>query len=221
MIPQLLAILGLAISSNLDTLGVGLAYGTRKYRLPFLSNFVCALIPCLGTCLIMVLGTVVRGVISDQLANVLGAAIIVAAGAVFIIQSIQRNRAAHDDQLPVDDQTKKPHPIPKLYSCLKEMGKILEDYLRVSHDCSESIGLDQALALALTLTLNNLSCGFAAGLVGLNIPLFVGASFIVSLISFWAGIKIGLLYISRWLGGQGDFITGVMLIILGVYEFLT
>jgi putative Mn2+ efflux pump MntP len=83
---HLLTIILLGISSNLDTLGVGIAYGTRKYRLPFLSNLVCALIPSAGTCLMMIIGEALRNVITDPLANVLGAVIVMAAGAVLIVQ---------------------------------------------------------------------------------------------------------------------------------------
>ena len=71
------------------------------------------------------------------------------------------------------------------------------------------------------MTLNNLSCGFAAGLMGLNIYLLVGSSFIISLIFFYAGIKIGLLYIARWFGEKGDLVAGIILILLGIYELLT
>ena len=52
----LLIILSLALSSNLDNIGVGLAYGTRKVRLPFLSNLIVAVITSCGTLITMLLG---------------------------------------------------------------------------------------------------------------------------------------------------------------------
>ena len=91
---QLLTILGLAISSNLDTLGVALAYGARKFRLPLLSNFICALIPCLGTYLTMFIGSTLRRLVSGQLAGALGAGIISASGVVLIFQSLGKSRKA-------------------------------------------------------------------------------------------------------------------------------
>ncbi len=219
---QLLAILGLAVSSNLDTLGVGLAYGTRKFRLPFLSNFVCALIPCIGTYIMMILGAAVRNVISNQLANILGAGIIMAAGAVLIIQYFRRpGMTNQEEEPPVQHLAKKVPPTPAPFSYLKELGKILEDPFRADYDYSGSIEVNEAAVLALALTLNNLSCGFAAGLMGLNIYLLVGFSFIISLLFFYAGIKIGLLYIARWFGEKGDLVAGIMLILLGIYELLT
>ncbi len=219
--PHLLTILGLAVSSNLDTLGVGLAYGTRKFRLPFLSNFVCALIPCIGTYIMMILGAAVRSIISDQLANILGAGIIMAAGAVLIIQYFRRSGMTNREEVPVQHRVEDASPAPASFSFLKKLGRILEDPFMVDYDYSGSIEINEAFVLALALTLNNLSCGFAAGLMGLNISLLVGSSFIISLLLFYAGIKIGLLYIARWFGEKGDLVAGIMLILLGIYELLT
>ena len=102
-VAQLLTILGLAISSNLDTLAVALAYGARKFRLPFVSNFICALIPCVGTYLTMLVGSTLRRFVSAQLAGILGAGIIVAAGAVLINSvswKITENRRGSDRVRP-------------------------------------------------------------------------------------------------------------------------
>ena len=139
---QLLAILGLAVSSNLDTLGVGLAYGTRKFRLPFLSNFVCALIPCIGTYIMMILGAAVRNVISNQLANILGAGIIMAAGAVLIIQYFRRpGMTNQEEEPPVQRLAKKAPPTPAPFSYLKEWEKswrILSGLITITRGASRS-----------------------------------------------------------------------------------
>jgi putative Mn2+ efflux pump MntP len=283
---HLLTILLLGISSNLDTLGVGLAYGTRKFRLPFMSNFICALIPCIGTYLMMTLGGAVRYVISGQLANLLGSGIIMAAGTVLIVQYLRRERSGRNagprpesarqggpgpapspdarpgpvagcrvcarKQVPAPGaQSKRDrnspgrhlaqyHPArqaeipvecrepggaaiaakPPLSSKMRDLGTILDDPFRVDYDYSGSIELKEASVLAFALTLNNLSCGFAAGLIGLNTALTVGTAFAISLIFFYSGIKIGILYIAHWFGERGDLAAGIMLVLLGLYELL-
>jgi putative sporulation protein YtaF len=103
---------------------------------------------------------------------------------------------------------------------MKDLGTILDDPFKADYDYSGSIELKEAMVLALALTLNNLSCGFAAGLMGLNIFLMVGTSFIVSLLFFYTGIKVGLLFIAPWLGDKGDLAAGIILILLGIYELL-
>ncbi|MGD0152743.1 MAG: manganese efflux pump [Thermacetogeniaceae bacterium] len=219
---HLLTIILLGISSNLDTLGVGLAYGTRKYRLLFLSNFICALIPCIGTYLMMILGEAVRYIISAPLANLLGAGIIMAAGVVLIIQYFRRPYTANKIPTVMPGQTTgEAAAQPSLFTNMKDLGRILEDPFKADYDYSGSIEFKEATVLAFALTLNNLSCGFAAGLMGLNIFLTVGAAFIISLLFFYAGIQIGLYFIARWIGEKGDLAAGIILILLGIYELLS
>lgn len=216
---HLLAILALGISSNLDTLGVGLAYGCRKMRLPFLSNLICALIPSIGTYITMMLGEAVRYIVSAPLANILGAAILMAAGVLMIIQSLRRQPPAE--------------PQPGTAPCagvagyqpsrprnMKSFGRLLDNPAQVDYDYSGSIDTREATVLALALTLNNLSCGFAAGLMGLNAILTPTAALVISLIFFAAGIKIGHRFISRWFGEKSDLAAGLLLILIGVYEIL-
>jgi putative sporulation protein YtaF len=217
---HLITILLLSISSNLDTLGVGMAYGSRKYRLPVLSNLICALIPCIGTYLMMTLGSAVRHFISAPFANILGAGIIMLAGVVLIIQHYRRQHPATQIASGAPSRTGNAPGAPSLFSSLKDLGTILDDPFKADYDYSGSIELQEAMVLALALTLNNLSCGFAAGLIGLSSFLMVGTSFIVSLLFFYAGIKVGLLFIAPWLGDKGDLAAGIILILLGIYELL-
>ena len=218
----MLAILGLAISSNLDTLGVALAYGARKFRLPFVSNFICALIPCLGTYLTMFIGSTLRRFVSGQLAGLLGAGVIAAAGAVLIIQSLGKSRKRGEterlDESPYAESSP-PEPQPRF--SLKELGRILKDPLRADYDYSGTIEVKEAFVVAFALTLNNLSAGLAAGLMGLSVLLMVGFSFVISIAFFYAGIGIGLLFIARWFGRWSDLVAGIILILLGIYEVLT
>jgi putative Mn2+ efflux pump MntP len=199
-----------------------------------LSNFICALIPCIGTYLMMTLGAAVRNVISAPFANILGAAIIMAAGVVLIIQYVRRQHPSNKitskapsragdctgSSKPGADSPERVTGAPSLLSSMKDLGTILDDPFKADYDYSGSIEVREAMVLALALTLNNLSCGFAAGLIGLNIYLMVGLSFFVSLLFFYAGIKVGLLVIAPWLGDKGDLAAGIILILLGIYELL-
>lgn len=216
---HLLAILGLGISSNLDTLGVGLAYGCRKMRLPFLSNLICALIPSIGTYIMMMLGEAVRYIVSAPSANILGAVILMAAGALMIIQSYRRRQLV-EPRLTTGQGGVWQAEEPSESRSIKNFGQLLENPVRADSDFSGSIDLREAMVLALALTLNNLSCGFAAGLIGLNVFLTPGAALVISLIFFAAGIKIGYRFISRWFGDKSDLAAGLLLILIGLYEIL-
>ena len=49
-------VLLMAISCNLDNLGIGIAYGTRRVSIPFTSNLLIAVITTIGTFLSVILG---------------------------------------------------------------------------------------------------------------------------------------------------------------------
>jgi putative Mn2+ efflux pump MntP len=44
----------IALSCNLDNVGVGISYGTRRIRLPLITNFYIALLTAFGTWLAMI-----------------------------------------------------------------------------------------------------------------------------------------------------------------------
>ncbi len=218
---HLATILGLAVSSNLDTLGVAVAYGARKFRLTFLPNFICALIPSAGTFVMMIAGSAARRFVSSPLANLLGAGIIAVAGVVLIVQFLVRTGTPGSAERRYDIPAAGSSAAGSRRFSLNELRRVLKDPLRADYDTSGTIEAKEAMVLALALTLNNLSNGFAAGLMGLSIPLMVGSSFVISIILFYAGIWMGLLFIARWLGKWSELAAGILLLFLGIYEMLT
>ena len=77
---HLLTILLLAISCNLDNVGVGIAYAARGIGIPFASNLLIALITAGGTGLCIVFGQRIFQVLLSQGAILLGAALLVGMG---------------------------------------------------------------------------------------------------------------------------------------------
>ena len=93
-----LTILVLALSSNLDNVGVGLAYGTRKVCLPFLSNLIIALITSCGTLITMLMGRDLATLcLKGMLADYLGGGIIVIAGLYVLIQSFRQQSSGEKE----------------------------------------------------------------------------------------------------------------------------
>jgi putative sporulation protein YtaF len=209
-----LTILVLALSSNLDNVGVGLAYGTRKVCLPFLSNLIIALITSCGTLITMLMGKD-RAVLwlKGPLADYLGGGIIVIAGLYVLIQSFQQ-------QTPVEEVRVRSEARGGggFLSRLKELGRMISDPELADRDYSGCIEAGEAVVLGLALTLNNLANGFAAGMLGLSPAMTTGAVFIFSLLTFWIGILLGRRFSSQIWGEWAGHAAGVMLILLGIYE---
>ncbi len=63
---HIISIFLLALSSNLDNVGVGTSYGTRRINIPFGSNLLIAFITTSGTYLSMTLGNVISNFINPN-----------------------------------------------------------------------------------------------------------------------------------------------------------
>jgi putative sporulation protein YtaF len=218
---SLLIILVLALSSNLDNVGVGLAYGTRKICLPFLSNLLIAVITSCGTLITMMLGKeLAASYLSSTLANLLGAGIIIIAGFYVLIQSFWKTAPVVHDSLESASARQHEGVRGGRLHWLRELVRLTRDPVLVDRDYSGCIEIGEALVLGLALTLNNLANGFAAGVLGLNLIITTGAVFAFSLLTFWVGIWFGLRFTARMLGDWASPAAGILLIAIGIYEML-
>lgn len=213
---HIVSILLLALSSNLDNVGVGTAYGVRKIRIPFSSNVVIALITSTGTWLSMLMGKRIGMILNPQLAGYLGASLIIAVG-VWVFSSetgIVRKKRSYD----LIEENDRPdisgmHFLKKIYI-------ILDNPFAADMDFSGHISLREGVLLGFALTLNNLANGVGAGMMRLDIglvTLFVG---IFSIITIWVGIAAGCKE-SYLFGKLAGPVSGLLLILIGIIEFLT
>src|SRR5271169_3576576 len=85
---HLFSILMLAVSSNLDNFGVGIAYGIRKVCIPLSSNLLIAVINTGGTFISMILGEKLYQFMQPAIANFIGSSIFIIAGCLIIIKDI-------------------------------------------------------------------------------------------------------------------------------------
>ena len=77
-----------SLSSNLDNIVVGLAFGIKKIHLDAVSNLTVAVITTTGTVIAMLFGKWLSGYLPDRIGNELGAGIIILLGIYFVIQGI-------------------------------------------------------------------------------------------------------------------------------------
>ena len=213
---HILTILVLALSSNLDNFGVGMAYGTRKIKLSFSSNLLIAVITSACTLVSMALGKDVALIAKNQrVTGAAGAAIIIAVGIYLFFQSFRAPgpRAALPE--PQAHPSESQHNA--FFGWLKQSMRLARDPSVSDWGSSRSIEAAEAAALGIALSLNNVPNGFAAGLIGLSPVLTTIAVFVFSVLTIWLGIWIGLHFMSRLFRNWAPA-AGVMLVLLGVYE---
>jgi putative sporulation protein YtaF len=210
---QILAVFLLALSSNLDNVGVGTSYGTREINIPFGSNLLIAVITTTGTYLSMTAGNVISNFVSPNISSALGALMIGGTGAWVFIREIFPHDSGQDEarQLPETINTNQ--------SFLRKILNILDHPFLADTDFSGHIDMKEGFFLALALTLNNLSNGVGAGLLKLDVALMVAFTAILSIVAIWFGIEFGRYSGVHWFGKYSGRIAGLILICLGIYEY--
>ncbi len=192
----------IGISSNLDNLVVGLAYGIRGKAIPPLSNMVLAGIAFAFTVISALAGSYLRLFLSDTMATVTGAVIILAVG-LFMIVPRRPQSAVEAEQ---DDSA----------ISIKD---VLEHPERADRDNSGDISVKESLLLGVVLALNCLTNSMPAGLWKVNVWVMAGTNALFSYLSVWGGVYIGKRFGHLgWLENKANSISGFLLVLLGFYQ---
>lgn len=193
-----------SLSSNLDNLVIGIAYGVKKIKIGLISNLIIATVTSIGTLISMSVGKFISGFLPTSLTNMLGAVIIMLLGLYFLIQSILKL-------------------IPKSYSnslALKNVDEIMDYAEKSDSDNSGTLNIKEAFVVSLGLMLNNLGTGLAASITGVNVSITVICTFILSIALLMLGKSIGHNVLGSICGKYAPLISGVLLIILGIFELI-
>lgn len=193
-----------SLSSNLDNLVIGIAYGVKKIKIGITPNLIIATVTSIGTLISMSVGKFISGFLPTSLTNMLGAVIIMLLGLYFLIQSILKL-------------------IPKSYSnslALKNVDEIMDYAEKSDSDNSGTLNIKEAFVVSLGLMLNNLGTGLAASITGVNVSITVICTFILSIALLMLGKSIGHNILGSVCGKYAPLISGVLLIILGIFELI-
>ena len=186
--PKLLMLVGFAAASNVDNVGVAVAYGLRGVRIPFSRNLLIAVVTTGATLGAFLFGRAVGEFLSPATANLAAGVLLVILGAAALFAPSCRRLAAAGGAVGPDLGVVGPR---------------------------DAISLREGLALSVTLSLNNLANGAVAGLAGLDLGVLIALVFLFSLATIALGSDAGALVGARWLGRHGGWVSGLLLIGLG------
>ncbi|MCE5222339.1 MAG: manganese efflux pump [Clostridium sp.] len=196
----------LSISSNLNTLKVSLSYGIKKIHLTKFITLLLAIITSMGTFISMYFGKLILHLFQRSLGNIFGAILLSFIGVYFIVEYIrlETKHAGYDTSYYFESSLK--------------YENILEDTNAIDSDKSNHIDIKECLNLSLALLQNNLFTGFAASMTGISISISVFFNFIITIVSVYLGYLNSDIYISKWFNKYSNLVSGIILIILGIYE---
>jgi len=193
-----------SLSSNLDNVAIGIAYGIKKIKIGIIANLIIATVTSTGTFLSMSIGAYISNFLPHSIANGLGAGVIIVLGVYFITQSI----------IKFANNTKSKE------LALKNVTDMIEYAEKSDSDSSGDINMKEALIVAFGLTFNNLGTGIAASITGVSIQFTVISTFILSILTIIFGEAVGTHVLGKFLGKYAPLFSGILLIILGIIEFL-
>ncbi|WHY88459.1 sporulation membrane protein YtaF [Neobacillus novalis] len=205
-----LIILAFAVSSSVDNLGVGITYGIRKIRIGVAANLLIGLICFLMSIAGISFGVWLSKILPGLFPVIIGSFILIIIGIRIILLAVPRKKALHESH-------KEGNPS-------SGMKGILRNPEAADVDNSGEIGWGEAIILGVALSANALTNGLGAGLLGFS-PLAISLTAAIgSIISVWAGVKLGhklaaVRIGSFTLGEFGTIISGIIILIIAITAF--
>lgn len=210
-----LIILGFAVSSSIDNLGVGISYGIRNIRIGLISNLLVAAICFVLSEAGILFGKWLSIIMPGVLPILIGAFLLFIIGLRIILLTAPRHKQLAND----DKRTESVMPTQSITA-------ILENPEIADTDKSGEIGLGEAIILGIALSANALTNGLGAGLLGLS-PLAISlAAAVGSFITVWLGVYLGKKVAdvqigSYTLGEFGTIVSGIILLVIATTTFFS
>nr|WP_307205836.1 MntP/YtaF family protein [Paenibacillus harenae] len=237
---HLAPLLVIAFAVSLDGFGVGVTYGLRRIKIPFVSVFIIACCSGLIIWLSMQVGGWLSGYLSEFAARLIGACVLIVIGGFALFQ-LRRSREEQSMGADSDDRLEGTKAVGAISPSgaaerniasstvlvvmveLKRLGLVIQ-ILRTPQaadvDKSGTISASEAVMLGVALSLDAFGAGLGAAMIGL--PALMTALIIAafSAIFLLGGIRFGF-RCSTWRGMQVlSFLPGLLLIIMGIMKLL-
>ena len=193
-----LAVLLFSASVTCDSLIIGLSYGARKIKIPFISNLIVGIISCFGTMLGMYIGNLFDDFIIGSITQCLGSALLFLFGFYMFYQALYKQIRANSDTKIINDAA-----------------DLAENF---DKDHSKSIDIKEAYMLGLFLCLNNLGLGIGAALTGLNIYITSLTCLILSVLFIEFGCHLTYNFLSKNTVKYAEYISSLIIMLLAIYQ---
>lgn len=185
----------LAISSSIDSFGIGITYGIKNTKISFIGNLVLFAISITTTYLSIFFGNFMQNIFPSVFTNLIGNFILICMGIYICFEALKKGRKS-----------------PNVFN-----NPISSDF-----DNSKIIDSKEALFLAIALSLDSFCIGICGSIIDINLTLFpilvsCFQLFFLSIGSFF-GIHINKFY--KLPQNIWSLISGFLLISIGVLKLL-
>lgn len=197
----LLTVMAIAVASNLDNAGVGIAYGVRNIRISFWANLIIAVISGVFTWLAGFIGDALTRYLPSATTAWIGGIVMILVG-LWVCSEPFRSKRAKDAERKSENV----------------MTRILRDPTAADFDKSQTISLRESCVLGIALALNAFAGGFDAGVVHIGVTITAIAVAVMSFVLLAVSAYVGSRYASRVFGTNATYVAGVLLMLIGIHQ---
>lgn len=210
----------LAISSSIDSLGIGITYGIKNMKISFLGKLILFAISFFIAFISIACSNLLKIFLPNSLLNFISSFIFISIGSFILFQTLHKKKNFKKNSKGSEENKE-----PKIYSFfIKFLGitiKIIKDPQSSDLDNSNIIDYKEASFLGFALSLDSFSIGIANSLIDNNFlffPIFCsGFQFIFINVGFLLGNKIN--NISKLSNNVFTIISSILLILIGFIKF--
>lgn len=214
----------LAISSSIDSLGIGITYGIKNTKISHMAKVVLFIISFSISLLSVWFGDILKNIFSDFTTKLIGNLILIGMGIFVCFQAICKDKKNVTQKVSSSESIYENNE--KIYSFFIDfLGitiKIIKNPTSSDLDSSNSIDGKEAFFLGFALSLDCFCIGSFGSIIGVSsflFPLFIS---VFQLAFLSAGNMLGkrLLRLSRLPDNIWSVISGVLLVLIGVVRFV-
>lgn len=215
----------LAISSSIDSLGIGITYGIKNTKISYIGKIVLLLISFFVSILSIWFGNAIKSVFSNFFATSIGSILLIGMGVFICFQTFQKEKSISDD-CPNNNNNNLNVEEEKIYSFfINFLGitiKIIKNPISSDFDSSNSIDAKEAIFLGIALSLDSFCIGIGGSIIGVNsflFPFFI-AVFQLAFLSLGNFLGRKLNKLSHLPDNIWSIISGFLLITIGLIKLL-
>lgn len=194
----------IALTNNVDNIGARIAYSIQGIKISNPINFWISIITFVISFIAALLGTMLTGSLGKRFSSVIAMGLLVAIGSWMILSSYRKNRCREN---PSREN-------------LKSIWTILLKPENADMDRSKHIDFKEGTVLGIALSINNVGGGLSAGMIGLNAFLVGFLSAALSFVALWTGNYVAEFFIRRHMADKTAVVGGILLIAIGIEQFL-
>ena len=212
----------LAISSSIDSLGIGITYGVKNTRIFNQAKFILFLLSFCISLISIWFGDVLKSLFSESITSLLGSFILVFIGLFVCFQATKKpSTSIHNfDYSNNDFDFTEEKPYKTFINFFGITTNIIKNPIDSDLDKSNTIDSKEALFLGLALSLDCFSIGIGGGILGISFAWFPILISVFQLIFFSLGNLLGK-RLSRFASLPSNvwsFISGLLIVFIGFFK---